>query len=122
MEENFNNKTDIKQGNNSTEQKPSDDKIRILSMDDKGKIHNTLNGAVITSSSKTFIILGWISAALAAFISSYFAIAGIAFGILAGKEAKGSGKIVIIANIVLALINFVFRFFLFTVWRMIIGV
>lgn len=122
MEENFNNKTDNKQGNNSTEQKTSDHKIRILSMDDKGKIHNTLNGAVITSSSKTFITLGWISAALAAFISPYFAIAGIAFGILAGREAKGSGKIVIIANIVLALINFVFRFFLFTVWRMIIGV
>jgi len=66
----------------------------------------------VTADSRTFVILGWICAALAAFMSPFFAIAGVVFGALANKQAKGSGNIVIITNIVLGAISAILGYFL----------
>jgi hypothetical protein len=94
-----------------------DDNIKTYSMDKSGSIHNDKTGAAAVSpNTRTFIILGWISAALTAFISAYFAIAGVTFGVLANRKVKGSGNIVIITNVVLAGINLIFGLVLF--WKL----
>ncbi|HHX18209.1 MAG TPA: hypothetical protein GX727_05060 [Clostridium sp.] len=62
------------------------------------------DGAVILKKdSKKYVVLGWISAALTIFISPIFAILGVIFGILLNEQIRGSGNIIIITNVVLAL-------------------
>ena len=88
--------------------------VKNFSMDNKGNIHTNKNGtAAIARSSRTFIILGWISAAFTLLISPYFAIAGIVFGLLANRQAKGSGNVIIITNVVIAVISLLFGLLLF---------
>lgn len=92
--------------------------INNLFMGNEGDISNGRNsGAAVATSSRTLLILGWISAALTAFISPYFAIAGIAFGVMANRQVKGSGNAVIVTNIVLAVINLLFGLFLIVALR-----
>jgi len=67
---------------------------------------------VVGNSVRTFIILGWISAALTALFSPYFAIAGITFGILSNNKRRKAGNTIIITNVVLAGLYFFFRFIL----------
>jgi len=105
---------------------PRDDAgVNRMSMDDAGKIRAGGGGAgtaALASGTRTFIVLGWISAVLTAFISPFFAIAGIVFGVLANRQARSSGNAVIATNIVLAAINVIFGlFFITTVRRMIFG-
>lgn len=61
----------------------------------------------VPENAKLYVILGWISAALTFFISPLFAVAGITFGLLLNRQIKGSGKTLIIANVVLGLMNLV---------------
>lgn len=76
------------------------------------------NGAAsLATSPRTLLILGWISAALTAFISPFFAIVGVALGVFANRHAKDSGNVVIITNIVLAAINILFGLFLIVAVR-----
>lgn len=117
MDENFNNKPDINEENagnrvhedNVGGQHRTDTGINNFSMDDKGNIRTDRGGtAAITSSSRMYVVLGWISAALTLFVSPWFAIAGIVFGILANRQARGSGNAVLITNVVLAAVNILF--------------
>ena len=124
MDENFNNNTENSQhnvediGNDRKSTTVDENGIKNLSMDDSGHIHTDKNGAAtMMLSSRMFLILGWISAALTAFISPYFAIAGISFGALANKQDRGSGNAVITTNIVLAIINLLFGLFLIVALR-----
>ncbi|MGI6778809.1 MAG: hypothetical protein ACOX7R_12635 [Acetivibrionales bacterium] len=97
--------------NNITESKETD--IKNFSMDESGNLRGGQNtAAAIGKNARTFLILGWVSAAFTAFISPLFAIAGIVFGVLANGRIGGSGNAVIITNIVLAVLNMVFSFFL----------
>lgn len=96
-------------GTNVPFESGNDPDIKTFSMDNRGNIRNDRTGATAVSPNvRTFIILAWISAGLTAFISAYFAIAGVTFGILANRQARGSGNPAIITNIVLAVINFIF--------------
>jgi hypothetical protein len=120
MDENFGNNPDNYQqaigsnseqndGNNAGE----DNNVNRLSMDSNGKIRaNKGGGAAIASNTKIYIILGWISVAFTAFLSPLFAIAGITFGILVNRQARGTGNVIIKTNIVLAIVNFMLRIFL----------
>lgn len=124
MDENFNNNTENSQhnaedvGNVKKSNTVGENGIKNLSMDDSGHIHIDKNGAAsMRASSRMFLIIGWISAAFTAFISPYFAIAGISFGALANKQDRGSGNAVIITNIVLAIINLLFGLFLIVALR-----
>lgn len=67
------------------------------------------NAVSVERMSRIYVILGWICAALTLFTSIYisplFALSGIIFGILLNRQISGSGNIIIITNIVLALIN-----------------
>ena len=84
-------------------------------MNDKGDIHtdggdlHTGSGGALaqTVNSRTFLVLGWISAALTFLISPYFAMAGIVFGVLVNRQARGRGNALIITNVVLAVLNIV---------------
>ncbi len=92
--------------------------IRRFFMDNRGKIKADNNGtATAAASTRTFIVLGWICAALTVLVSSLFAIGGIIFGILVNREARGSGNAVIITNIVLAAINLIFGLYFMAVAR-----
>ena len=71
-----------------------------INTDDKGAI-------ALERVDKLYVVLGWISAALTVFVTPLFAIAGITFGVLLNKQQKGSGNVIIISNVVLALINIV---------------
>ncbi|MDP4092481.1 MAG: hypothetical protein Q8920_03890, partial [Bacillota bacterium] len=83
--------------------------INNFSMDNRGDIRTDRHGAAVAGrSSATFLVLGWISAALAFVISAYFAIPGIVFGVLANRQARGSGTAVIVTNVVLAAISVIF--------------
>ena len=87
--------------------------INNLTMDNTGKIRaDRVGTAAMIGTVRTFLILGWVSAALTAFISPYFAIIGVLFGVLANRRESGSGNAVIITNVVLAAINIIFGFFL----------
>jgi hypothetical protein len=92
--------------------------IRKFAMDDAGRIrredvHPGRNGAaVVAGASKIYIVLGWVCAALAAFIHPFFAVAGIIFGVLVNRHAIGRGTAIIISNIVLAAINIILGMFL----------
>lgn len=143
MDENFNNNTENNQNtseNNNVENfekenTGSAEEMRIeneqnnnidinsFSMDEKGNIKSERNGALaIQSSPRMFIILGWVSAALTAFVSPFFAIPGIIFGILANRQTAGKGNIIVVANIVLAAVNLIFGMFLMVaVRRMLYG-
>lgn len=95
-----------------------DSRINSFTMDDKGNIRSDRNGTVaLAGSSRTYLILGWISAAFTAFISPWFAIAGIVFGVLANRNTRGSGNAVIITNVVLAAVNLLFGLFLIAAMR-----
>jgi hypothetical protein len=97
----------------NSSQKNDADNIKKMTMDNNGHIQANKNGAaVMTKNSTLFTVLGWVSAALSAFISPLFAIAGIIFGVLLNKQAKGKGNPIIIVNIFLAAINIVFGIFL----------
>lgn len=118
LDENFTNNQDENQEvkDNTTVQyetekiSEADEDIKNLTMDDKGRIRPEKGGAAaIAGSSRTFIILGWISAALTALISPYFAIPGVVFGVFVNRQSRGKGNAIIITNIVLAMIYFIFR-------------
>lgn len=84
--------------------------INNYAMDDKGRIRTDRGSAVLTmTSARTYIILGWVSAAFTAFISPWFAIVGIIFGALTNRREKGKGTAIIITNIVLAAVNLIWR-------------
>jgi len=124
MNENFNNNNENDQHNVYTIEKDRESNtmgengIKSLSMDSNGHIHTDKNGAAtMMLSSRMFLIFGWISAALTAFISPYFAIAGISFGVLANKQHRGTGNAVITTNIVVAVINLLFGLFLIVALR-----
>lgn len=97
--------------------------INNFLMDENGNIRNARNGAAaIQSNPNTMLILGWISAALTAFVTPYFAIPGIIFGAIANRQAKGKGSAIIVINIILAAINIVFSMFLVNILRDILRV
>jgi hypothetical protein len=116
MDENIRNDQDqFKNENVSSEDRSTpqfhDDEINHFKMDNTGNVRTDRGGGMaVASSSRTFLVIAWISAALAAFVSPYFAISGIVFGVLANRQAKGSGTAVIITNVVLAAINLLFGF------------
>ena len=86
--------------------------INRFSMDDRGNIRGNKVGTVSAfRNTRIFISLGWMFAALAAFISPYFAVAGITLGILANRRARGSGNYIIAANVILAALNILVSFF-----------
>lgn len=118
-ENNFNNTMQ----NLNSPQNNHEDNIRKLTMDTKGHIHADKNGAaILTKNSTLFTVLGWVSAALAAFVSPFFAIMGIFFGMLLNKQANGKGNSIVITNIVLASINILFRlFFVVTMRKFMLG-
>jgi hypothetical protein len=95
--------------------------IRKFAMDDSGRIrpedvHAGNNGvAVFARSSRIYIVLGWVCAALTAFIHPFFAIAGIIFGVSVNKQSIGRGNAIIISNIVLAAINIILSMFFIAV-------
>lgn len=93
-----------------------------LFMDNAGNIKSSGKAAALVRTTRVYIILGWVFAALTAFVSPLFALGGIIFGVLANKEAKGSGNALIITNVVIATINMIFGLFLVAlVRRMMIG-
>lgn len=103
---------------NTTNEPLHESGIKSFSMDNNGKIHTDRSSALtIASSTRTFLILGWVCAAFTAFISPYFAIAGITFGVLLNRQSRGSGNAVIVTNIVLALVNLLFGLFLIVALR-----
>lgn len=107
---------------NESVNESSHDHIRNLAMDSKGKIHAGSNGTAVTTRNMTLlIVLGWICAALTAFVSSLFAIAGIVLGVLLNRSIKGRGNTIIITNVVLAIINVIFGLYLLTATRNILG-
>ncbi|MDQ2086678.1 hypothetical protein RBH29_09600 [Herbivorax sp. ANBcel31] len=57
----------------------------------------------LEKSNRLYVVLGWISAALTTFINPIFAVAGVIFGVLLNRQVKGSGNVIIIVNVVLAL-------------------
>jgi hypothetical protein len=79
--------------------------FRKLLMDDRGKIKEAGVEAAVSANVRTFLILGWVSAAFTALISPLFAAASIVFGILANKKIRGSGNAVIITSVVIAALN-----------------
>jgi len=90
-----------------------DGNTRNFSMDHSGEIHSSRGGAAaIERDSTLFTVLGWISAALTAFVSPLFALGGITFGVILNRAAKGRGNSIIITNVVLAAINILFGLFL----------
>lgn len=71
---------------------------------------------------KALIGISWVCAALAAFISPLFAIVGIGAGYLASRRVKGIGKIAILTNIILAILNYILTtLFLFSLQNLFIG-
>lgn len=92
--------------------------INSFAMDEKGNIRSSRNGAVALSANpRIYIILGWVGAAFSAFLSPYFAIPGIIFGILASRVDRGKGTAIIIANILLAAVNLIFGMFIISYMR-----
>jgi len=104
-----------------------DNDAKNFSMDKNGRIHVDKGGTgAISTASRTYTTLGWISAFLSAFVYPYFAIAGIILGVLANRQQQGSGNGVITANIVAAAINILFGllfglFLLSAIRRMVFG-
>lgn len=81
--------------------------------DNNSQMRFKKNGTVTwATNARAFLTIGWICAALTAFVSPFFALAGIAFGSFANRQSPGSGNIIIITNIVLAAINILFGLFL----------
>lgn len=103
--------------NKSEDKHDNDYEVNKMTMDDKGKIRNRANGTVaLGKSSRLFIILGWVSTALAAFVSPIFAIAGIIFGVLLNRKVKGQGNMIIITSVVLGLAKFVLGYIFLTLY------
>lgn len=76
-------------------------------------VHRPINSEVaIPRGIRLFLVLSWICAAFTAFVSPYFAIPGILLGAVSNRMAKGSGNAAIITNLVLAIVNLIFGFFL----------
>lgn len=90
------------------DKKEEDPGINNYTMDKRGNIKADSNGTAAVVTPKTFIVLGWISAAFTFLVSPWFAVAGIAFGVLANRQSRSSGNVVIITNIVLAVLNLLF--------------
>jgi hypothetical protein len=98
--------------------KTDSDEINKMIMDDKGNIRTSTNGSVaLTENTRLFTILGWVSTSLAAFVSPIFALGGITFGVLLNKKNKGRGNMIIIANAVLGLFNFILGYFFLSMIR-----
>ncbi|MCX8131343.1 MAG: hypothetical protein N3I35_14780 [Clostridia bacterium] len=112
----YSNTIESPEGEQKESMQENADNYRSFTMDSKGiirqdNIHAGRGGtAVLTQSMRRFIVLGWISAALTAFVSPLFAIAGIIFGVLINRQSKGKGNVIIITNTVLAAINIIFGF------------
>lgn len=98
----------------STENRTNE--INRFSLDEKGNLYNEGQGAAAAVGEsqrvRTYIILGWVSVAFTALLSPLFAVAGIIFGLLANKQARGRGNAVIITSIVLAAVNILFGYLL----------
>jgi hypothetical protein len=95
-----------------------DPDINSFTMDMNGNIKKSTGAAAISHTGAwTFIVLGWICAALTAFVYPLFAIAGIIFGVLANRRAERSGNAVIITNIVVAVAFYLLRFIFSIVLR-----
>lgn len=87
-----------------------------------GKIGRDSTLAAVNVDKRTLIGIGWVSAALTAFVSPYFVFLGVLVGVLANRQEKGSGNNVIITNIVVAALNILFGFFLIlSMRRMLFG-
>lgn len=86
--------------------------FRSMKMDDSGKLLTGRNvAAAVPGRARTFIVIGWVVAALTAFVSPWFAAPGVVSGLLADIKQRGSGNAIIITNIVFAVINLLFRYF-----------
>lgn len=59
---------------------------------------------------KALIVISWICAALAGFVSVYFAILGIVAAYTANRIAPGAGRAALITNVILAVLNLVLSF------------
>jgi len=102
------NNADINDGNVNNNEVRQDTGINNFTMDNAGNIRTTSEGAAaITGSSRIFLGLGWVCAALTVVIYPLFAIPGIIFGVLANRQLRDRGTMVIIANIVLAAVYFI---------------
>ena len=100
--------------------------VKNLSMDDNGSVFdqfksNTIGTAVISRNTTIFTVIGWVCAALTAFVSPLFAIGGICFGVLLNRSHRGRGNVIIITNVVLAIINLIFGLFLVMAARRMMG-
>ncbi|MCX7708222.1 MAG: hypothetical protein N2484_00035 [Clostridia bacterium] len=108
--------------NNISNIEKSNPQIHNYTMDRHGNIHDGGPGdGALLAAPKTFIVLGWISAALTLLITPYFAVAGITFGLLANRRARGTGNYVIITNIVLAILSFAFGILSMAIRRTVLG-
>ncbi|MFZ5989358.1 MAG: hypothetical protein ACOYWZ_19865 [Bacillota bacterium] len=115
MTEEFNNKNEIIEEKTNEVHEDKTVKDPILFRNEEDIRTNKDTAVAVENNSRLYVILGWISAALTVFISPLFAIAGVTFGILLNRQAKGSGNALIITNIALALINIVFSIILYLV-------
>lgn len=98
----------LNQDNASNKDDPD---INNFSMDIDGHIRKSTGAAAVSpAGARMFIILGWICAALTAFVYPLFAIAGIIFGVLANRRTERSGNVVIFTNIVVAAAFYLLRF------------
>ncbi|NLD48868.1 MAG: hypothetical protein GX660_17035 [Clostridiaceae bacterium] len=88
-------------------------------------IESQRNAVVIEKSSRVYVILGWMCAALILFSSVYlsalFATGGVIFGALLNRQIRGSGNVLIISNIVLGIINIGLGILYIIVQRMVLG-
>lgn len=90
--------------------------------DSMNEVKHAGDTAVMGLSSRTLVIISWISAAFAAFLSPYFGIIGIFAGVLSNRQVRGSGNAAIIANVIVAAINLLFGFyFVLSMRRMLFG-
>lgn len=114
--------------NNVIEMHPNDKNVDNEDTDNNemasfSNIRHDGNVAAVSLDRRTLIGIGWISAALTAFVSPYFAFLGVLVGVLANRQVRGSGNTIIIINIVLAAINILFGFFLIlSMRRMFFGI
>ncbi|GAE87411.1 hypothetical protein [Acetivibrio straminisolvens] len=87
------------------------------------EINDVDKGAIaLERVNRLYIVLGWISAIMALFTTPFAAIAGIIFGVSLNRQKQGSGNVVIIANIVLALVNLIFNAILLIMTANMLGV
>jgi len=73
-------------------------------------IHSANEIHALPETIKVLIVISWICAALAGFVSVYFAILGIISAYAANRAAPGAGRSALITNVILAILNLILSF------------